>query len=95
MASKYIKIKSHIGGLSENFVFLGPTFMSVANLSRKEENMKATKYVQLEKQSKKAQKEFYKSQRSESFGMSMITKVDKDRSKYDRNACKRETRQYL
>ena len=69
--------------------------MSVANLSRKEENMKSTKYIPLEKQSKKAQKEFYKSQRSESFGMSMITKVDKDHSKYDRNACKRETRQYL
>jgi hypothetical protein len=69
--------------------------MSVANLLRKEANMKKIKYVPLEKQSKKAQKEFYKSQRSESFGMSMITKVDKDRSKYDRNAFKKGARQYL
>lgn len=54
--------------------------------------MKTTKMVPLEKMSKKAQKEYYAKQRSESFGMSMITKVDKDHSKYDRNAFKKEVR---
>lgn len=54
--------------------------------------MKNKKMVPLEKMSKKAQKEFYSRKRSESFGMSMVTRIDKDHSKYDRNSFKKEAR---
>lgn len=42
------------------------------------------KYIPFEKLSKKAQKEFYKSQRSDSFGMNMVTSVVPDKTKYTR-----------
>lgn len=42
------------------------------------------KYVPYEKMSKKAQKEFNNQKRSDSFGMSMTTKVVCDKTKYNR-----------
>ena len=41
-------------------------------------------YVPYEKMSKKAQKEFNAQKRSDNFGMSMVTKVVIDQTKYNR-----------
>lgn len=54
--------------------------------------MKTEKMVPYEKMSKKAKAEYNKQKRSESFGMSMVTVVDRDRSKYNRNDFKKEVR---
>lgn len=48
------------------------------------------KYVPFEKMSKKEQKKINAARRSESFGMSMVTKIDTNRIKYNRTAEKRK-----
>lgn len=51
-------------------------------------------FVPFEKLSKKEQKKINAQKRADSFGMSMVTVVDRDRSKYNRNDYKKEVRRH-
>ena len=50
--------------------------------------------IEIKKMSKKAQKNFYNSKRGSWNGVNPVTKVVKNKKKYDRNRSKREVAQY-
>lgn len=50
--------------------------------------------IEIKKMSKKAQKDFYNSKRGSWNGVNPVTKVVKNKKKYDRNRSKREAIQY-
>lgn len=52
-------------------------------------------FVSLDKQSKKAQKEYHAKQRGSWYGLNPVTRIVPNRKAYSRNAAKRDTHQML